>query len=78
MILRFNGAQNARESGCACQGKKTKTGVTYSKSYILPSGKAQTFHTGREYEVSERDARFLLAYTYKTSDGVVHPSFEKV
>lgn len=79
MRLRFNGAQAQKRTGCpVCGGRKTVDGVTFSKSYILPSGQAKTFTTGRIYEVSDRDGRFLLSYVYKTKDGTVMPSFEKV
>lgn len=79
MKLVFHGAQMRKNGGCpVCGARKSIDGVALSKSYILPSGKAQTFHTGRTYEVSDRDGEFLLSYVYKTKDGEVHKSFEKV
>lgn len=79
MRLRFNGAQAQKRTGCpVCGGRKTVDGVTFSKSYILPSGQAKIFTAGRIYEVSEKDGRFLLSYVFKEKDGTVRPSFEKV
>lgn len=79
MKLRFNGAQGAKVSGCpVCGRKQTSESVTFTKSFILPSGQMKTFRTGREYEVSDRDGNFLLSYVYRTKEGTVRPSFEKV
>lgn len=79
MKLRFNGASTMRKSSCpVCGGRKTSNGVTFSKSFILPSGKVQTFRTGKEYEVSDRDGEFLLNYKFTEKDGRVRPSFERV
>lgn len=78
MKLKFNGAQGQKTSGCPCHGKRSVSGVVYSRDFVLPStGKFKTFRTGTTYEVSDRDGEFLLSMNF-TKDGVVMPSFTRV
>lgn len=77
MKIRFNGIIEERSGGCkACGRKGSKRVFVTSKMYILPSGRSIDFMIGRQYEVSERDASFLLNYRYMTADGEVRHVFE--
>lgn len=79
MKIKFNGIIEKRTKGCPVCGKRTTdTQLKTMKSYILPSGITKTFRIGREEEVSETDASFLLSYKYTGSDGKVKPVFEVV
>lgn len=72
MKLKFNGIYEKKTRGCpVCGRAKTEMVFSTIKSFYLPSGRLQTFRVGKEYEVSEKDANFLL--TYKSAKG---PSFE--
>lgn len=79
MRLRFNGAQGQKKGGCPVCGARrvSNNGVIYTKTYILPSGQSKTFTTGRIYDVSEADGKFLLSYVF-TKDSKTMPSFEKL
>ena len=68
MTIKFNGIIEKKTRGCPVCGK-SKTEMVFStvKSFYLPSGRNQTFRVGKEYEVSEKDAKFLL--TYKSPKG---------
>lgn len=81
MKVVFNGVLEKRSvsSGCKCRGKRTTTtSFVTSKSYILPSGKVQTFVKDRPIEVSDRDGRFLLSYSYVDANGVKQETFSEV
>lgn len=79
MKIKFNGIIEKRSKGCPVCGKRTTDSqFTTMKSYILPSGITKTFRAGREEEVNEEDASFLLSYQYTDPDGKVKPVFEVV
>lgn len=80
MKLRFNGMRTASESGCRACGsrRKTKSSYTTYKSFILPSGKRQTFRAGVVEEVDPRDAEFLLKYGKVDVGGEIKDVFEVV
>lgn len=80
MTLVFNGVLEKRSggSGCKCRGRKTTSVFLTSKSYILPSGRVQTFNKDMPAEVSEKDGKFLLSYNYTDSDGTRHDVFTEV
>lgn len=71
MRVVFNGVIEHKKKGCAVCGHRSvsKSGFLMKKTYILPSGQSKTFVYGKPEEVSERDARFLLSYTYKDENG---------
>ena len=78
MKLKFNGIIEKRSGGCVpCGAKRTSSkSMVTSKMYILPSGATKTFYVGRMETVSDRDADFLLQYTYTDKDGNEKPVFE--
>ncbi len=79
MKIKFNGIIEKRTKGCPVCGKRvTDSQLRTMKSYILPSGITKTFRIGREEEVSETDASFLLSYKYTDPEGKVKPVFEVV
>lgn len=80
MTVVFNGflEKRASSSGCKCRGRKTTTRFVTSKSYILPSGKVQTFTQGNPAEVSDRDGQFLLSYNYIDANGDTQEVFSEV
>lgn len=78
MRLRFNGVVERRSSGCPVCGHAKITSVFVAdKSYYLPSGRHMLFRKGQEYEVGDRDAKFLLSYKYETGKEIKH-AFEVV
>ena len=48
------------------------------RMFFLPSGKRIHVQATEEYEVSDKDAEFLLSYSYTDSSGVVKHVFEVV
>lgn len=70
MKIVFNGAMERRTSGgCNCRGKVTDASFVSNKLYILPSGQTKRFYIGKVETVSDRDAKFLLSYTYTDAHG---------
>lgn len=81
MKVVFNGVLETRKksSGCKCRGGGgTKSTFVTSKSYILPSGRVQTFVLDHPVEVDDRDGKFLLSYSYTDTDGVRKSVFSEV
>lgn len=70
MKIVFNGIIETHTSGCGVCGKrKSHNSFVTTKTYILPSGVSRTFRAGQVQEVSERDGRFLLSYSFKDENG---------
>lgn len=80
MKVVFNGLHERRSggSGCKCRGRSDKVTFLSSKTYILPSGKVLTFSMDVPMEVSERDAAFLLSYSYTDPNGQTRNVFSEV
>ena len=80
MKLKFNGMRSVSESGCRACGsrRKSKSSFVTYKSFILPSGKRQTFRAGVVEEVDNLDADFLLKYGKVEVDGKIKDVFEVV
>lgn len=80
MTVVFNGLLEKRSkgSGCKCRGNKPQVVFVSTKSYILPSGKVQTFVQDKPVAVSDRDGRFLLSYSYTDANGAVRNVFSEV
>lgn len=79
MRIVFNGIIEKARKGCgACGKRRTENQFMMSKTYILPSGRSQTFRVGQEVDVSDRDGNFLLQYKYQTPEGEVKNVFEVV
>ncbi len=81
MKLKFNGiVQKKSKGGCSKCGQKSATSyrMMTSKMFILPSGRNVSCIAGREIEVSDDDAKFLLSYQSMGKDGKVHSAFTKV
>lgn len=79
MKVVFNGIVEKARKGCgACGKRRTENQFLTWKTYILPSGITKTFRVGKAVEVSEKDANFLLLFTYTTSEGVEKNVFEVV
>lgn len=80
MTVIFNGLLERRSggSGCKCRGRKNTTNFVSTKTYILPSGRVETFYKDRPAEVSDRDGRFLLSYNYIDANGVKRDVFSEV
>ena len=77
MRLRFNGIVEETQRGCRpCHGRTTHAQMRTHKSYYLPSGRHMTFRVGIPAEVSDEDAKYLLAETYKAADGKTKKVFE--
>lgn len=80
MKVVFNGVVERRKSGgCKCRGgNKTQSRFVNRKTYIMPSGKMETFVKGQETEVSDRDGKFLLSNRYADTDGTLKDAFSEV
>ena len=81
MKLRFNGImQSKHKSGCLKCGQKSASsyGMVTSKRFILPSGRSIQCVIGREVDVSETDAEFLLSYRFMDKDGKTQNAFTEV
>lgn len=79
MKVVFNGTIEKRSGGgCRCKGKVTSSSFVRSKTYILPSGRTESFTAGQPKEVSERDGQFLLSYVYKDINGDTRAVFSEV
>lgn len=80
MKIKFNGMRTSSETGCRACGSRRKTKSTFStyRSFILPSGKRQTFRAGTVEEVDPIDADFLLKYGKVDVGGEVKDVFEVV
>lgn len=65
MKLKFNGMMVKKgRAGCpVCgSGGTTRESFSITKRFVLPSGAVQSFRVGETYEVTEKDAKFLLSY----------------
>lgn len=63
MKLKFLGIRTANEySGCSSCGSRRKVsgGLELKKTFHLPDGSSKTFVAGNIYQVTERQAEFLL------------------
>lgn len=81
MKLRFNGiVQKKSKGGCSKCGQKSATSykMVTSKMFILPSGRTVSCIVGREVEVSDKDAEFLLTYSFTDKDGQKQSAFTRV
>lgn len=80
MRIKFNGMRTVTEGGCSACGsrRKGKTSFLTYKSFILPSGRRQTFRAGVVEEVDNTDAEFLLKYGKVEVGGEVKDVFEVV
>lgn len=79
MKIVFNGIIEKARKGCsACGRRRTENQFMMSKTYILPSGRSQTFRVGQVVDVSDKDGNFLLQYKYRSPDGEVKQVFEVV
>ncbi len=81
MKLKFNGLMQTKgKSGCLKCGQKSAStyGMVTSKMFILPSGRNVQCVIGREIDVNESDAEFLLSYRYTDKSGKTQPVFTKV
>ncbi len=81
MKLRFNGImQSKHKGGCLKCGQKSASsyGMVTSKMFILPSGRSIQCVIGREVDVSETDAEFLLSYRFMDKDGKTQNAFTEV
>lgn len=81
MKIRFNGMYSKiGPKGCGCGGarKVGRLAFTAHKTFVLPSGRTQTFQLAKEYEVPEEDGRFLLSYTFQDQDGTIFNAFTEV
>ena len=79
MRIVFNGIIEKSRKGCgACGRRRTENQFLMSKTYILPSGRSQTFRVGQAVEGSDRDGNFLLNYKYQTPEGEEKSVFEVV
>lgn len=81
MKLKFNGLMQTKgKNGCSKCGQKSAS--TYkmvtSKMFILPSGRNVHCVVGREIDVNESDAEFLLSYRYMDKDGKTQNAFTEV
>ena len=81
MTVVFNGVLETKKkaSGCKCRGGGGTTSTfVKSKSYILPSGRVQTFTLDHPVEVDDRDGKFLLSYSYTDANGSRRSVFSEV
>ena len=79
MRIVFNGIIEKARKGCgACGRRRTENQFMMSKTYILPSGRSQTFRAGQPVDVSDKDGAFLLNYKYQTPEGEEKSVFEVV
>ena len=81
MKVMFNGMYTKiGGGGCKCRGNRAgKVAFVTRRSLTLPSnGRTISFHLGESYDVSEEDARFLLSYTYRNTDGAVFNAFTRL
>lgn len=80
MKLKFLGLkQQGKVSGCASCGARRVSNNTFlrEKRMTLISGKRMTFIANQVYDMSSRDAEFLLGQTY-LDNGIEKHAFEKV
>lgn len=77
MKIQFVGIKNLKKknSGCPVCGKKRVSNYSFeaSKRMVLPSGRVQLFNIGKTYEVSEKEGRFLLEFTYSLNGNLQYP-----
>lgn len=79
MKIVFNGMLEKIRKGCNCKKQgNTGYGFVSQRHFFLPSGAERVFIAGKVEEVNERDAQFLLSYSYDDLNGVRREVFSKV